>query len=649
MDDEQLIYFNGIDGESGNYLTQPQTPEQLSTIARGERLDTNLKELKWWHERTTQESMGPIEGVDPKDLAQSGWGVIFPCEVDPAIKEALGELLDHRRHQAGDYYKEYDYRPGESKTGESKTEFLKRHKVGFGPADPKKMPYYLLIVADPETVPTRFQSQLDVQYAVGRIHFQKTEDYANYARSVVEAETSNRVRARQATFFGVQNPDDRATEYSANDLIAPLADSVASDQPEWKVDTLLREAATKQCLKGLLGGEQTPALLFTASHGMGFPNASPRQLPHQGALLCQDWPGRYEWPKTIPPDFYFSADDVSDKASLLGLIAFHFACYGAGTPRINEFALFENASASTRAEIAPQAFLATLPQRLLSHPKGGALAVIGHVERAWGFSFLWGKAGPQLQVFESTLKRLMEGHPIGSAFDFFNQRYAELATNLSDELEEIKFGKTADNLALASLWTAHNDARGYAIIGDPAVRLNVNGDSLRESAPPIITATSILPSLEEKPASPMAEAERQETVMSTTQEAVEYGILDSIAGAQARLASAIQNLASQLSDTLEKAISDASSLEVTTFVSDDMSKISYEGGKFTGNAQLRALTHINIDGDIVVCVPAGEGGIDERLWKLHKEMVEQARAHRAEVMQNLIQAATGLLATLKGS
>ena len=53
----------------------------------------------------------------------------------------------------------------------------------------------------------------------------------------------------------------------------------------------------------------------------------------------------------------------------------------------------------------------------------------------------------------------------------FAARHADLAVNLNGELENIKFGAKPDPVALANLWTANNDARGYVIIGDPAVRL----------------------------------------------------------------------------------------------------------------------------------------------------------------------------------
>jgi hypothetical protein len=511
MNEEDLLFFNGINGASGDYLLPSLSAEQISKIAQGEKFDPdNLNELKKKNDliKGLVPDFAPMEGVDPKNLAETGWGVIFAYNAEPAIREAFSELLDHRKKQATEkhehYYKEYTgvlgYRPGESKN-----KFLARQGVGPGPANPDKIPYYLLIVGDPVTIPYGFQSQLSIQYAVGRIYFDTLQEYAQYAHSVVEAETSNLSLSPSAAFFGVCNPGDAATNLSTQDLIQPLSEWVVEKHSDWDVKTILKEEATKARLGQLLGGSETPSLLFTASHGMGFPNGDPRQLPHQGALLCQDWPGR-EWGRNpIPEDFYFSGDDIGEQARLLGMIAFHFACYGAGCPQKDEFD-GHSKFLSERPDIAPYPFLARLPQKLLSHPKGGALAVIGHIDRAWGCSFSWsdirGSSAErrQIEVFQSSVKRLLEGHPVGSAVEYFDERYAEISSDLSYELQEIQFGAVPNNQSLAGMWTANNDARNYAIIGDPAVRLVVSSRKDASADRPTIEPVQLPAALEQKPA-----------------------------------------------------------------------------------------------------------------------------------------------------
>jgi hypothetical protein len=195
---------------------------------------------------------------------------------------------------------------------------------------------------------------------------------------------------------------------------------------------------------------------------MGFAAGHERQRDDQGALVCSDWPGKAAWQGPIPPEHYFAARDLPAGAGPRGLIAFLYACHGAGTPRLDTF---ERAADGSPRPLAPEPFAARLPQRLLA---AGALAVIGHVDRSWGFSFVWEGVGGQPDAFEDSLRRLLAGHPVGSALEPFAERAASLASAFLGE----RFGTTAaDDKLLARLWTAAQDARGYSLLGDPAVRL----------------------------------------------------------------------------------------------------------------------------------------------------------------------------------
>jgi hypothetical protein len=124
--------------------------------------------------------------------------------------------------------------------------------------------------------------------------------------------------------------------------------------------------------------------------------------------------------------------------------------------------------------IAPAAFVAALPRRLLAHPQGGALACIAHVERAWGSSITGVASSPQIRAFQRALATLLVGKPAGVAVQEFNDLSATLSEILARLLGEVARKKAVDDGELVSTWTARNDAGGFVLIGDPAVRLRVN-------------------------------------------------------------------------------------------------------------------------------------------------------------------------------
>jgi hypothetical protein len=465
---DELVYANGIDATTGGYLLPPMAPVEIAELARRQEADTDLLAAVTKATGAAGDHLGLPFDVDPLNLAQAGWGVVFSSDEDARVKAALAPLLELRRGQVTDAarLKELDY-----VAGESRRRWLARHGVAAGNVDPTCVPFYLLVVGCPAKIPFGFCRELSVEYAVGLLSFDTPEEYAAYAASVAAAEANELApRSRRVTFFATRHPFDPATQLSADQLVKPLSDGDLAGRVRCRFESISGDAATHEALAGVLARRDAtaPGLLFTASHGMGFPAGHADQRAQQGALVCQDWGGPQAGP--VAGGQYFAGADVPDDADVAGLFAFFFACFGGGTPARDRFS---HKPGEAPPQLAEAAFAAALPQRLLAHPGGSALGCIGHVERAWGDSIVESGAGPQLIPFENAIGNVLAGKPIGLALKDFNERFAALSVSLAGLLEQIGDGLIVPDRQLAKAWIQRNDAEGYALFGDPAARLRL--------------------------------------------------------------------------------------------------------------------------------------------------------------------------------
>lgn len=470
---DNLVYFNGIDAETGEYAIKPTSLEEIANLARANPQLAPMQNLRGG---TTMRSFGLPPGVDYQKLDQAGWGVIFHENASADVKAALDPLIAMRSKTAGPLFKTLDY-----KSGEQTRDWYRRHEIKPGSFDTEVVPYYLLIVGPPDEIPFEFQYLLGVDFAVGRLSFAAAADYARYAESVIAYEAANAIaNAKQIAYWGTRHLGDGATKLSSTLLIEPLANGAPNlagrlKRPlnkEFGFDqqVFLADGATKAALLSTLAEGKPPAILFTASHGMLVGPGRPNQQAVQGALLCQDWPGFGR----IGPDDFLAATDVPDDANVNGLVAFFFACFGGGTPKTDQFVTDPAQLGKPLPPLAPQPFVAALPQRLLAHPKGSALAVIAHVDRAWGCSIQApNTAGAQIAPFRNSLGSIMDGDPVGHAVrDQFGGQFASLSAELLNSLAP---GATPlKDVDLVTYWLERNDAQNYVTLGDPAVRLRVD-------------------------------------------------------------------------------------------------------------------------------------------------------------------------------
>ena len=435
-----------------------------------QRIDAGENEMEAVAQKAKDHLGGDDSITDYKNLAQTGWAVLYAPSVTPAMKKALAPLLERRQRQVGDDALCPD--PFEGETGyqpkESADQWLYRvRQVQFGDVNPRAgVPYYLLIVGPPTEIPFEFQFRLDYYWATGRLWFETAAEFRQYAESVVAYESGETVETtRQMAVFSPRNGDDIAANLVSDNLamgmqVSGTKNKAFGENEKFRLKPFVGAPAQKEKLQQILRGQnERPSLLFTASHGMAFASEHGRLASDQGAIVCDDFAG------DDPPatKTYFAARDLEDDFHVGGLIHVLFACYGGGWPEFDTYAR----TISRPERVAPQPGIARLPQRMLAHPNGSALAVIAHVDRAWSSSYYSGTAGASIEGFRSVVTRLCQGLPVGHATDRMNQRCAKLAMDLNTLLQKgITKGKELKNR-----WIAYDDARNYVIYGDPAVRL----------------------------------------------------------------------------------------------------------------------------------------------------------------------------------
>jgi hypothetical protein len=72
------------------------------------------------------------------------------------------------------------------------------------------------------------------------------------------------------------------------------------------------------------------------------------------------------------------------------------------------------------------------------------------------------------------IAQLLVGKPAGVAVQEFNDLSATMSEVLAGLLGRVARNMPVDDVDLVTTWTARNDAGGFVLIGDPAVRLRVN-------------------------------------------------------------------------------------------------------------------------------------------------------------------------------
>jgi len=455
-----------VDAESGHPFTLDETDELLAEWAFEDQ-PADQERLVRIAKQSVEKVRGLPYGVDERTHTDAGWGMIFAENENPLARGAGLKLIEHRRAQFTDA-KKRDRRCKELTYRGERTaqEWVVNQGGDAGSVDPRKIPYYLLVVGGPERIPFHFTQDLAVEYRVGRLAFDEPENYPRYVDNLIAWEKETTPLDRRVAFFGPRY--DRATELSSDRLLRPLLDGSDEDTQTFQDAgfiplELLEDEATSEALARLLGDPaRRPSFLFTASHGADLTCGHADQRRKQGNLVCQSLRG--EGNSAMPQ--LFGPKEIP-AGGLTGMVTFAFACHSAGTPRFDS--IFRDKKTRALTELASEPFVSALGQAMLAN---GAVGFIGHIDLALGKSLLNPRGQEQLLPYRNLVSKILNGLPLGMALQDIHERYASLSAKLGT-LQMSRRDSVVPDEEIVNTWLGRNDAGGYVLLGDPAARLRL--------------------------------------------------------------------------------------------------------------------------------------------------------------------------------
>lgn len=424
--------------------------------------------------------------ADASDLASQRWGVIAPRDAaGDRLLELMAPLIERRRQQQGGREVRIHRVPARMSLDEA----IHWKKRAFRKSDDLELdlPRYQLILGDLDQVPLIVQQVQATDGFVGRLAFDREDDYCAYVDKVLGWEDRPAPAPAGHAILHTVHDGTPATRRGHAALMLPGHQILERRRRFGEVRAAaLRLAGSDRPAPGeLLAAAGAPdmasgpGVLLTLSHGLGVArarwNADARQRREQGALSF----GR---------GGVLAGADLAGRRFLPGGVWLAVSCFGAGTTERSDYyhwldTLRRAGRVGNQIEHVldtlahDRPFVAALPKAALAS-QDGPLAFIGHVDLAWAYSFFSLDDQPTRRPgrFMNVLRSLLHGECVGAAMRALSGLFDEVNTELTAlDHEHARAGRPPlDDRARARrghLWMLRQDLAGYVLLGDPAVKL----------------------------------------------------------------------------------------------------------------------------------------------------------------------------------